>query len=79
MNKLLKWQQKARRLKNAINKLATLETRSTDQDVELTTARAESIDVTEQIIAAVDAEDARVAAARLAHPPTRPSASCGSS
>ena len=68
MNKLLKLQQKARRLKNAINKLATLETRSTDQDVELTTARAESIDVTEQIIAAVDAEDARVAAARLAHP-----------
>ena len=67
MNKLLELQQKARKLTIAINKLATLETRSTDQDVELTTARAESIDVTEQIIAAVDAEEARVAAARLVH------------
>ena len=67
MNKLLELKQKARKLTIAINKLATLETRSTDQDVELTTARAESIDVTEQIIAAVDAEEARVAAARLVH------------
>ena len=68
MNKLLELQQKARKLTIAINKLGTLETRSTDQDVELTTARAESIDVNEQIIAAVDAEEARLAAARLAHP-----------
>ena len=67
MNKLLELQQKARKLSIAINKLGTLETRSTDQDVELTTARAESIDVNEQIIAAVDAEEARVAAARLVH------------
>ena len=67
MNKLLELKQKARKLSIAINKLGTLETRSTDQDVELTTARAESIDVNEQIIAAVDAEEARVAAARLVH------------
>ena len=67
MNKLLELQQKARKLTIAINKLGTLETRSTDQDVELTTARAESIDVNEQIIAAANAEEARLAAARLVH------------
>ena len=68
MNKLLELKQKARKLTIAINKLATLETRSTDQDVELTAARAESIEVTEQLVAEVDREDARVQAARTAHP-----------
>ena len=68
MNKLLELQQKAWKLTATINRLAALETRSTDEDTELTTARAESIDVSGQLVAEVDREEARIAAARTAHP-----------
>ena len=68
MNKLLELQQACWKLTGTINRLQSLETRSTDEDTELTAATAEYADVNAQRIAEVDREDARVAAARTAHP-----------
>ena len=68
MNKLLELQQKSWKLTGTINRLQAVETRSTDEDTELTAARAESIDLSAQLVAEVDREGARVEAARAAHP-----------
>ena len=68
MNKLLELQLSVWKLTGTINRLQALETRSTDEDTELTTATAEYADVNGQLVAEGEREQTRIAAARTAHP-----------
>lgn len=68
MNKLLELQLSAWKLTGTINRLQTLETRSTDEDTELTTATAEYADINGQLVAEGEREQNRIASARTAHP-----------
>ena len=68
MNKLLELQLSVWKLTGTINRLQALETRSTDEDTELTTATAEYADVNAQRIAEGEREQTRIEAARTAHP-----------
>ena len=68
MNKLLELQLKVWKLTGTINRLQAVETRSTDEDTELTAATAEYADVNGQLVAEGEREHARIEAARLAHP-----------
>ena len=68
MNKLLELQLNVWKLTGTINRLQAVETRSTDEDTELTTATTEYADVNGQLVAEGERERTRLAAARLAHP-----------
>ena len=67
MNKLLDLQLNVWKLTGTINRLQALETRSTDEDTELTTATTEYDDVNGQLVAEGERERTRLAAARLVH------------
>ena len=68
MNKLLDLQLNVWKLTGTINRLQAVETRSTDEDTELTTATAAYADVNGQLVAEGEREHTRIEAARLAHP-----------
>ena len=68
MNKLLELQLKVWKLTGTINRLQAVETRSIDEDTELTTATAEYVDVNGQLVAEGEREHTRIEAARTAHP-----------
>ena len=68
MNKLLELQLNVWKLTGTINRLQAVETRSTDEDTELTTATAAYADVNGQLVAEGEREHTRLEAARLAHP-----------
>ena len=68
MTKLLNLQIKSWKLTGTINRLQTLETRSTDQDTELTTATAEYADINAQLVSEGEREQTRMESARTAHP-----------
>ena len=68
MNKLLELQLKVWKLTGTVNRLQSLETRSTDEDSELTTATTEYAAVNAQLVAEGEREHTRLEAARLAHP-----------
>ena len=67
MNKLLELQLNVWKLTGTINRLQAVETRSTDEDTELTTATAAYADVNGQLVAEGEREHTRLEAARLAH------------
>ena len=60
-------QLKVWKLTGTINRLQAVETRSTDEDTELTTASAEYGDVNGQLVAEGEREHTRIEAARLVH------------
>ena len=68
MNKLLDLQLNVWKLTGTINRLQAVETRSTDEDTELTTATTEYAAVNAQLVAEGEREHTRLEAARLAHP-----------
>ena len=68
MNKLLELQLNVWKLTGTINRLQAVETRSTDEDTELTTATTEYAAVNAQLVAEGEREHTRLEAARLAHP-----------
>ena len=68
MNKLLELQLNLWKITGTINRLQAVETRSTDEDTELTTATAAYADVNGQLVAEGEREHTRLEAARLAHP-----------
>ena len=68
MNKLLELQLKVWKLTGTINRLQAVETRSTDEDTELTAATAEYSDMNAQLVAEGEREHTRLEAARTAHP-----------
>ena len=68
MNKLLELQLNLWKITGTINRLQAVETRSTDEDTELTTATAAYADVNAQLVAEGEREHTRLEAARLAHP-----------
>ena len=55
------------KLTGRINRLQSVETRSTDEDAELTTATTEYADVNAQLVAEGERERTRLEAARLVH------------
>ena len=67
MNKLLELQLQVWKLTGTINRLQAVETRSTDEDTELTTATTEYADVNAQLVAEGERERTRLEAARLVH------------
>ena len=67
MNKLLELQLNVWKLTGTINRLQSVETRSTDEDTELTTATTEYADVNAQLVAEGERERTRLEAARLVH------------
>ena len=67
MNKLLELQLSVWKLTGTINRLQAVETRSTDEDTELTTATTEYADVNAQLVAEGERERTRLEAARLVH------------
>ena len=67
MNKLLELQLQVWKLTGTINRLQSVETRSTDEDTELTTATTEYADVNAQLVAEGERERTRLEAARLVH------------
>ena len=67
MNKLLELQLSVWKLTGTINRLQSVETRSTDEDTELTTATTEYADVNAQLVAEGERERTRLEAARLVH------------
>ena len=67
MNKLLDLQLKDWKLTGTINRLQSVETRSTDEDTELTTATTEYADVNAKLVAEGERERTRLEAARLVH------------
>ena len=67
MNKLLELQLNLWKITGTINRLQAVETRSTDEDTELTTATAAYADVNGQLVAEGEREHTRLEAARLAH------------
>ena len=68
MNKLLELQLNLWKITGTINRLQAVETRSTDEDTELTTATTEYAAVNAQLVAEGEREHTRLEAARLAHP-----------
>ena len=67
MNKLLELQLSVWKLTGTINRLQSVETRSTDEDTELTTATTEYADANAQLVAEGERERTRLEAARLVH------------
>ena len=67
MNQLLELQLQVWKLTGTINRLQSVETRSTDEDTELTTATTEYADVNAQLVAEGERERTRLEAARLVH------------
>ena len=67
MNKLLELQLNVWKLTGTINRLQAVETRSTDEDTELTTATTEYAAVNAQLVAEGERERTRLEAARLVH------------
>ena len=79
MNKLLELQLNVWKLTGTINRLQAVETRSTDEDTELTTATTEYAALTRSWSRRVNESTPGSRPHAWRTPPTRPSASCGSS